>query len=424
MSETVAPPHRRATAASSDERFPWIPILALAAAGVLALTVELSPAGLLTRIAPDLHASVAATGSLTALYSLGNAVLVLPLTALALRIPRRMALTATLLVFVLGNILVAVSGALAPALIGRFIAGGAHGLLMALAPAVATRMVSRRQEARALSLVIGANTVGIAFGAPLASFVGNTIGWRASFVGAAIFALLCAVALFLTVPRERAAANSTAKVSIIAALRLPGVLRFNIAMGLLLLAYMAVLTYLDPYLERLGVPPVVTSLSLFIFGVFGLGGVALVGRIASRSRMLALISTPAAMAIAFVIMAFGIRALPVVFAVLALWGMAFSGIVLAYQQTILVAGHRAPETVMSIAVVFLQGGMTIGALLGGVAVERFGVTSTPLVGLGAIVIALLLLIGTPRLLRAADAARDAHDAEQATNRSDTAKVAS
>lgn len=127
MNTTPATAARPGTAATS-----WLTVVVLAAAGFLALAVELSPAGLLTRIAPDLDVSVATAGSLTALYSLGNAVLVLPLTALAVRFDRRTILAATLMVFVLGNALVMVADGLPVALAGRFVSGGAHGLLMAL----------------------------------------------------------------------------------------------------------------------------------------------------------------------------------------------------------------------------------------------------------------------------------------------------
>ncbi|ANI92672.1 MFS transporter [Dietzia timorensis] len=179
-------------------------ILVLASAGFLALAVELSPAGLLNQMAPGLNTNIAMAGSLTALYSLGNAVLALPLTALAVRFSRRFALTGTLLVFVAGNAVVFFASDLMPALVGRFVSGGAHGLLMSLAPAVAIGVAGLKHERRALSIVIGANTVGIALGAPLASLVGTTLGWRATFAGAALMALLCAALLAIKIPPMRA----------------------------------------------------------------------------------------------------------------------------------------------------------------------------------------------------------------------------
>src|SRR5699024_11856543 len=130
---------------------------------------------------------------LTPLSFLGNALAALLLTSCALPSSRRFSMTSTLLVFALGNLLVVVASDLMPALVGRFISGGAHGLLMSLAPAVAVGIAGYQHERRALSLVIGANTVGIALGAPLASFIGTTLGWQATCIAAAAGALVGAL---------------------------------------------------------------------------------------------------------------------------------------------------------------------------------------------------------------------------------------
>ncbi len=92
---------------AAPTRFPWVPILVLGFAWFLAVAIELSPAGLLGAIATDLNISTAAAGTLTTSYALGNAILVLPLTALALRFSRRSALNVVMAVFVASNVIVA-----------------------------------------------------------------------------------------------------------------------------------------------------------------------------------------------------------------------------------------------------------------------------------------------------------------------------
>lgn len=398
------------TANASTERTPvtgtsWLTVFVLATAGFLALAVELSPAGLLTRIAPDLDVSVAAAGSLTALYSLGNAVLVLPLTALAVRFDRRAVLAATLVVFVLGNLLVMVADGLPLALAGRFISGGAHGLLMALSPAVAMRMVPREQSQKALSLVVGANTLGIALGAPLTSVIGTAFGWRVTFAGAAAVAVLAAAVLFKVMPRV--ADSSAQPVSLLEAVRQPGVLRLTIAYALIMLAYMAVITYIDPLLTERGAPPLVVSASLTIFGSAGILGVWLGGRLLRRSRYLALLAITVLSGLAYLLLFLISGPLGLVLGLLAVWGVGFAGGVLVAQEVILHVGFRARETVTSVTVVLSQLGMAIGSALGGVVVDTAGVGATPALGLGVVVVALLLVVGTRRVLDRATAAQAA-----------------
>lgn len=89
------------------EHFPRLPILVLGFAWFLAVAIELSPAGLLGAIASDLDVSVVAVGTMTTFYALGNALLVLPLTALAIRFARRTALNVVMIVFVASNVAVA-----------------------------------------------------------------------------------------------------------------------------------------------------------------------------------------------------------------------------------------------------------------------------------------------------------------------------
>lgn len=386
-------------------RFPWLVILVLASAGFLALTVELSPAGLLNQMAPGLNTSVAAAGSLTALYSLGNAILALPLTSLAVRFSRRLALTGALLVFVAGNVLVVVSSGLAPALLGRFVSGGAHGLLMSLGPAVAIGVAGLRHERRALSIVVGANTVGIALGAPLASLVGTMLGWRTTFAGAALLALVCMVLLAVKIPAMPA--ERAQQMPLIHALRQPGVLRIGAGWMLMMVGYMAVITYIDPYLSALGAPPLLTSLALFVFGSGGAVGVWLGGRIAIRSRLVALVSMPLLMAASLLVMSFGFTGTGLLLALLLVWGVGFSGLVLVWQQTLLLVGHRSPEKSMGIGVVLTQAGMALGAAVGGLVLDRFGVLATPLLGAVITVATLALLLGIRPILAAAEAERAA-----------------
>ena len=164
--------------ASAPERFPWLPILVLGFAWFLAVAIELSPAGLLTAIAEDLDVSVVAVGTMTTFYALGNAILVLPLTALAIRFARRTALNVVMLVFVGSNLAVALAPTIVIADIGRFVGGAAYGVICTLFPAVVVRIAGPRHAAKAITVVFTATSLGVAFGAPIASLAGNTLGWR------------------------------------------------------------------------------------------------------------------------------------------------------------------------------------------------------------------------------------------------------
>lgn len=164
---TTAPTRSVAERATTHpQRFPWLPILVLGFAWFLAVAIELSPAGLLGAIAADLDVSVVAVGTMTTFYALGNAVLVLPLTALAIRFARRTALNVVMTVFVASNLAVTLAPTITIADIGRFVGGASYAVICTLFPAVVVRIAGPRYAGRAITIVFTATSLGAALGAP------------------------------------------------------------------------------------------------------------------------------------------------------------------------------------------------------------------------------------------------------------------
>jgi predicted MFS family arabinose efflux permease len=382
----------RPTDPAAPTRFPWAPILVLGFAWFLAVAIELSPAGLLGGIAADLNISTAAAGTLTTSYALGNAILVLPLTALALCFSRRSALNVVMVAFVASNVIVAASPTLVLADVGRFLGGACYALICTLFPAVAVRIAGPRHAGKAITVVFAATSLGIALGAPLASLAGNAFGWRVTFVAAAALALIAGVLMSFIVPavRERKAKG----LSLNQTARLPGVLRVAIGWALVMLAHFIVLTYIDAYLEDLGIPKYITSVTLFLIGASGLVGTILIGRLSSRSVYAALVAAPITVAVGFAVLFLSGGNLVIVLIAVTLWGFGIAAAVVVYQQAILLTGRRAPETATSIGVLLAQAGFAAGATVGGATLDSFGVATIPLAAIafvaGSIIIATTL----------------------------------
>jgi predicted MFS family arabinose efflux permease len=275
---------------------------------------------------------------------------------------------------------------------GRFIGGACYALICTLFPAVAIRIAGPRHARKAITVVFAATSLGIALGAPLASLAGNAFGWRATFSAAAAVALIAGILMSFIVPAARERPEKG--LSLIQTARLPGVLRVALGWALVMLAHFVVLTYIDAYLEELGVPTYITSVTLFLIGASGLLGTILIGRLSSRSLYVALVTTPTAVAVAFTVLFFSGGNLLIVLIAVALWGFGIAAAVVVYQQTILLTGRRAPETATSIGVLLAQAGFAAGATVGGVTLDSFGVPTIPLAALifviGSIIIAMTL----------------------------------
>ena len=109
--------------------------------------------------------------------------------------------------------------------------------------------------------------------------------------------------------------------SFIQTARLPGVLRVAIGWALVMLAHFVVLTYIDAYLEDVGIPKYITSVTLFLIGASGLVGTILIGRLSSRSVYAALVAAPITVAVGFAVLFFSGGNLIIVLIAVALWGL-------------------------------------------------------------------------------------------------------
>lgn len=370
--------------------FPWLPVLILGFAWFLAVAIELGPAGLLNDIAADLEVSIAAAGTLTTFYALGNALLVLPLTAFALRFARRPVLVIVMAALTASTAAVALAPNLLLADAGRFIGGASYALICTLFPAVVIRIAGPGNAGKAITVVFTATSLGTAFGAPLASLVGTATGWRPTFLGAALLVAVAGILMWFVVPRVREHVDET--LGLIRTARLPGVMRVASGWSLVMLAHFVVLTYIDAYLEDLGVPRYVTSIALSLTGIGGIIGTLLIGPVSRRSFFAALVVTPITVAIGFVVLIVGGDAIGVVLTGVALWGIGLAAMVVVYQQGLLLTGARAPETATSIGVLLAQAGFAVGATVGGVTIETLGIRAVPVVALAFVLASVAIAV--------------------------------
>jgi DHA1 family inner membrane transport protein len=146
--------------------------------------------GLLPEVARDLAVSIPQAGHVISAYALGVVVGAPLLAVLTAGWHRRTLLMVLMLIFGLGNL----ASALAPGYLSlnllRLCAGLPHGSFFGIAALVAAALSEPHQRARAVGLVMLGLTSGTLLGVPVASALGQWLGWRAAFVFVAAVALL------------------------------------------------------------------------------------------------------------------------------------------------------------------------------------------------------------------------------------------
>ena len=175
-------------------------LLALAIGAFGIGTTEFVIMGLLPEVAGDFGVSIPTAGFLVTGYALG-VVLGAPLmTVLGTRIPRKRMLMLLMGLFVVGNVLSALAPAFGVMLAGRVVASLAHGAFFGIGSVVAAGLVAPEKKAGAIAMMFTGLTVANVVGVPLGTLVGQTLGWRVTFLIVAALGVLGLLGIAKLVP--------------------------------------------------------------------------------------------------------------------------------------------------------------------------------------------------------------------------------
>ncbi|MGW1286741.1 MFS transporter [Streptomyces sp. NPDC002586] len=285
-------------------------LLALAVGAFGIGTTEFVMMGLLPDVADDLHITIPTAGHLVSAYALGVVIGAPLLAALTARMSRRTVLIALMGLFVAGNALSAFAPGYDSLLGARFLSGLPHGAFFGVGAVVATSLVPPERKARSVSLMFLGLTVANIAGVPVATLMGQHLGWRSTFLAVSVIGLAAIASLALLIPEDKGhAAASTGLRGELAALRsLPVWLALGTTVagfGALFAAY----SYVTPMLtDTAGYAESNVTLLLALFGVGATAGNLLGGRLADHSLRGTLFGGLAALAVVLLLFPLLMRA--------------------------------------------------------------------------------------------------------------------
>jgi len=165
-------------------------LLALAIGAFGIGTTEFVMIGLLPQAAADFGVSVPTAGLLVTGYALGVVAGAPLMTVLGTRIPRKRMLMLLMGLFIAGNLITAAAPVFAVMVIGRVVASLAHGAFFGIGSIVAADLVKPEKKAGAIAMMFTGLTVANVVGVPLGTLVGQSAGWRLTFVLVAALGVL------------------------------------------------------------------------------------------------------------------------------------------------------------------------------------------------------------------------------------------
>jgi DHA1 family inner membrane transport protein len=347
-----------------------LPILALALATFAIGTTEFVIMGILPDLARALSASIPSTGLLVSGYALGVAVGAPVLALLTSRMPRKFALLLLMGIFIVGNVFCALAPDYPALMIARVITSFAHGAFFGIGSVVAASLVAQDKRASAIALMFTGLALANVLGVPLGTFIGQTMGWRATFWTVAIAGVLAAAALNALIPSsdDTDALNLREELGVLAKARV----WFALAMTILGFGgVFVVFTYIAPILEEAsGFAPSSVTLLLVLFGSGLVIGNGVGGKLADRGGVRGLLTAFAALIVVMAIFTHTMHSAIPAAVTLFFWGIAAFATVPGLQMYVMHQAIEAPNLASTLNIGAFNIGNALGAWTGGWALSR------------------------------------------------------
>jgi DHA1 family inner membrane transport protein len=390
------------TAAGSPQRFPLLRLLVISGAIFVAVSSEFLPTGLLPDIAGELRVSESQVGLLVTIFAATVVVSTAPLTALTHRFPRKWLMVTMLGVFAVANVLAAIAPSYELLAGARVLGGLAHGLFWSVTGPYASRIVPRHQLSRAMAVTNAGGTAAFILGVPLGSALGHALGWRLAFavMGGVVLIFLVLVIAALP-PVAHLVPTVTGEIAIPQRhdRTIPALVIVAATILLMTLGQNTFYTYIVPWASQVGgVPTSEISTLLFVYGAAGALGLVVSGLLGDRFPRGALIVSGLALALVVALLALlspGIP--PAVFVLAFLWSAAFGGLPSLMQTRMMHSvSLRVRDTAAAWTTISFNVSIGVGAFLGGVLLDGFGIQVLPWAEVALVLGAVAFVVATDR----------------------------
>jgi predicted MFS family arabinose efflux permease len=253
-----------------------------------------------------------------------------------------------------------------------------------MAAATATRLVGPRLAGRATAVMFAGISAGTVIGLPAGTLLGEWLGWRLAFVGAAGVGCLGLVMQGLLLPR-------LAPARIAGLTQFPAFLRVRqariglVAAALGITGHFMAYTFVSSFLLQYArVASGTVSVVLMAYGVAGLIGNSIAGELVQRDVRRTLLGIGLLLAACILLIAESGFAPAVKIALVVIWGLAFGGVPVTLQSWIFKAAPDLGEGGSALFVSTFQLAIAAGSLLGGAILDVAGLRRSMTLGAVAI----------------------------------------
>lgn len=352
--------------------------------------------GILPNVAEDLNVSISAAGQLITLYALGVAVGAPILTVLTHRIPQKKLLIFLMLLFIAGNGVSVIAPNYAVLMGARVLTALTHGTFFGVGAVIAANLVRPDRRAGAVSVMMAGLTIANILGVPLGTYIGQNMGWRASFGAIALMGVIALIGILILIPRLQQEKAISIKQQI-AALISPKLMVFLLICALGNAGLFAVFTYIAPLLVDItGFAEHSVTWILVLFGIGVTIGNIVGGKLADWKLMPSILSIYCVIVIALTALTFTIHNEIAAVVTIFVWGAGSFAVMPGLQVRIMSIAKGAPALASTSSHSAGNLGNAVGAFVGGWVITHMSLGALPWVG--AILVGLALAVGVGSVL--------------------------
>ncbi|RXZ40060.1 MFS transporter, partial [Agromyces binzhouensis] len=259
-------------------------------------------------------------------------------------------------------------------------------------------------------------TLALIAGVPLATALGQAVGWRWAFGVIAALTLVGAVVVRAVLPADASTAlsreaaergadasttASTATAILAGRRSMRGVVAVSVVTAVVMIGQYAALTYVAPLLtDVVGASSAAVAPLLFASGLAGAAGLLVAGSPIARDSVRALVGAMLLLAVALLVIAAEPGLWPAIIAY-TVWGFAFGAIPPLLQTRLLQAAPpERRDAASALYTTAFNVGIGGGALVGAVLFDAVGVGAVPVAYAVLLVVAMLVMVRTSRAERA------------------------
>ncbi|MDQ6568474.1 MAG: sugar transporter [Haemophilus parahaemolyticus] len=354
-------------------------------------TTEFVPVALLSDIALSFEMETATVGLMITVYAwmvfLGS----LPLMLLTAKVERKKLLLSIFALFIVSHILSVAAWNFWVLLISRIGIALAHAIFWSITASLVIRVAPKDKKQQALGLLALGSSLAMILGLPLGRLIGQSLDWRSTFAVIGIIATLVMLLMWKLLP-HLPSKNAGSLASIPVLMKRPLLVGIYLLVMIIISGHFTTYSYIEPFAIKVSqFAPEIATMMLFIFGLAGVVGSFLFGRLyAKNSRnfiacAMMLVMLP--QLLLFPLKHFEIAIFLLVF----LWGIGITSLSIALQMRVLQLAPDATDVASAIYSGIYNVGIGAGALFGSIVIHQLGLEYIGLIGGGLGILALCWL---------------------------------